>query len=201
MRVASASLGVFVPGLWTLPENPVGEGLGGLHEFVPGRFKLSENPIVRKGVGDFVRARFTLPPVPAGIGDLVDDRPLYPIPENSVLAGARAMGLASCRGCRCGGCGGLGDTTATSTSGGVTGTLNDLWTSISNAFSQGDMTTYLLAGSGVLILAYMLLGHQGRSRSEYQSAKTAARKKYRQELTRIREEHPTTARRIHRAVA
>jgi hypothetical protein len=96
MRIASRALGVYVPGLnefvrasWTIPENPfLGPGMAGLRAFVPARFTLPPQPA---GIGDFVGARFTLPPQPAGIGDFVGTAAMYPIPPNSVTAGAAGL--------------------------------------------------------------------------------------------------------------
>jgi hypothetical protein len=88
MRISNRNLGVFVPGHWTIPENPFTPGLAGLADFVAARFTLPPQPA---GIGAFVPATFTLPPQPAGIGDFVGTGAMYPIPINSVLAGAAAI--------------------------------------------------------------------------------------------------------------
>jgi hypothetical protein len=95
MRVSNRKLGVYVPGLrefvhatWTIPENPFFPGMAGLRAFVPATFTLPPQPA---GIGDFVNATFTLPPQPAGIGDFVGTGAMYPIPINSVLAGAASI--------------------------------------------------------------------------------------------------------------
>jgi hypothetical protein len=95
MRMSNRSLGLYVPGLrefvhatWTIPENPFWPGMAGLRAFVPATFTIPPQPA---GIGDFVKATFTLPPQPAGIGDFVNTGAMYPIPVNSVTAGADAI--------------------------------------------------------------------------------------------------------------
>src|SRR5262249_17387660 len=98
MRISSSSLGVFVPGRFVVPQNPVLDGMG---DFVPGRFTVPQNPIRD------------------ALGDTVPTSAMYPIPQNSVLQFAEASGMAGL-GCGCGGkcgcddgCGGgMGDISA-----------------------------------------------------------------------------------------
>lgn len=118
MRVDNRALGLFVPGHFVVPQNPVGMGM--LADFVPGKFTVPENPVMR-GVGDFVPGKFAVPQTPVGMGYLVPTDVMYTFDQNSVLAAAEAAGMAGlgcgcaqqpgvddCGGCggRCGGCSG-----------------------------------------------------------------------------------------------
>lgn len=87
-------LRAFVPATWTIPENPFTPGMAGLSDFVRAKFTLPPQP---SGIGQlhaFVPACFTLPPQPA-LGDLVSTASMYPIPQNSVLQAAMASNPAT----------------------------------------------------------------------------------------------------------
>lgn len=122
------SMREFVPGSWTVPQNPITGGMGrlaALADFVNGKFAVPQNPVSdARGMGDFVNGRFAVPqnpvsdanrtavaqlaPLDHALGELTPSGPMYPIPMNSVLAAFRSQGMAGIGcGCGCGGsCGG-----------------------------------------------------------------------------------------------
>lgn len=159
MRIHSANLGLFVPGRFVVPENPImrGQGRRGTGDFVPGWFAVPQNPVGRnkRGTGDFVPGCYALPQNPvsdAGMNGLGDDVPtsaMYPIPQNSVLAYWESGGISNeggltGLGCGCGGkcgcsdgCGsgmsGLGQTT---TSDSISVQLQQVSADFSNAIAN-----------------------------------------------------------------
>lgn len=53
MRIGNGSLGVFVPGHFTIPQNPffmtATDGMAGMGDFVPGAFTVPQNPFFMRG--------------------------------------------------------------------------------------------------------------------------------------------------------
>jgi hypothetical protein len=78
--IRASSLGLFVPGRWSEPYNPI---TGGMGYFVPGQLRLPENPVM--GMGYFVPGKFTVPENPVMQG----------------LSGCRGMGCPGSQGCGC----------------------------------------------------------------------------------------------------
>ena len=197
MRIQGAHLGVFVPGAFVVPENPILRGIAGLSDFVPGRFVVPENTVGVAGLAEFIDAQFCVPenPVTRGIGDLTPSAPMWPIPPNSVL---RYSGLAGCGVERVGkSCGGSKE----SCSCGCKGGLGDIGESVSQYMTNlmaGDTTTLIGTGVGALVLGFLLFGRFGSNRSAYSSAKADARRKYREQLAGLRDQYPTAGRRIYR---
>lgn len=195
------SMREFVPGRWSVPQNPI---TGGIGDFVPGMFVVPENPVMRgskPGVGDFVAGKFAVPQNPvadanqmavgrlasvnAGMGDITPTAPMYPISLNSVLAAYRSQGLAGlgCGGgsdCSCGGsCGGCG-------MGNVSSDLTTLTTDISagnlgKAFGSDSIfgvPVWVYAASVVVLGVAVFSGGEehsryGRARRAYKAARSA----------------------------
>ncbi len=129
MRVHSTQLAEFVPGWWSVPQNPITGGMGSLADFVPGAFAVPQTPIALSGLSEFVGGKFV-------------------VPQNPVLD---AAGLSGCGGsCGCGGkCRGMGD---------ISTTISDAWTSLQSPIQAPAWITlgafgvlgimYVFAGSG-----------------------------------------------------
>jgi hypothetical protein len=158
-----------------LPEDVV--GVSGLAEFIDAQFAVPENPILR------------------GIGDLAPSASLYPLQPNSVL---RHYGLAGCGGARKSPCGEKKDSCGCGCSGGGLGDIGESIHGYMTNLMSGDMTTLIGTGAAALVLGFLLFGRFGSNRSEYRSAKTAARTKYREQLASLRDQYPTAGRRISR---
>jgi len=205
MRTHARSLGLYVPGRgvadfvpakFSLPPQPA--GIGSLADFVRAQFDIPPQPA---GIGAFVRGAYTIPPQPA-LGDFVPTGSMYPIPINSVLAGAAQMGyeeglslsadsltysggvsanlsgIGDC-GCGCGGSCGQGMS-------GISTDLSNLFTDVtagnwSNAWT--DFTTLMgepvvgtvplwMVGGGVILV--WALFFSGGSHSRYQRGRRAS---------------------------
>jgi hypothetical protein len=142
---ALAALADFVNAKYAVPQDPVSDAQRrrGTGDFVWARYVVPQNPVSdaqqrltpmcasgcgskKRGTGDFVPGLFAVPQDPVSdanrqaaraLGTLVPSAPMYPIPENSVLAAFQAQGLAglgcgcqgdNCSSCGCGCGGGLG---------------------------------------------------------------------------------------------
>jgi len=172
MRVQSGAVGVFVPGHWTVPENPI---TGGMGDFVGGSFVVPQNPV---GIGDFVLGRFTVPQNPI----------LDALNMQRNADGSYGPGLAgSDCGCGCGGhpsecAGGLGDL------------MDDAMNFVNGQVAKiqaGDMVTIATWAGGALLVYFLLSRGSG-----YRSAAKELRAKQRAELARLRAQFPTGARRF-----
>ncbi|MBF6570555.1 MAG: hypothetical protein IVW54_16935 [Candidatus Binataceae bacterium] len=204
----SVGVGDFVGARFTVPQNPVSDA--GLGDFVGGSFAVPQNPVSLAGLADFVAAHFTVPQNPvsdAGMGDFVDTAPMYPLHENSVNEAVAAgiglggLGAGSDCGCGCGGHGGCGGGM-----GDISSFISDQWTKI----QAGDIATIALWGGGALLLAFLLFGRSGSSRSGYRAIRSEARKTeremrqmaredYRKAVAEAKRKYPTGVTRLARA--
>jgi len=207
MRLHSATLGVYVPGmgdfidaddsafLTSLAPN-LGPSLGDFVAADREAFLTDLSP----HLGDFIgadRSAF-LTSLAANLGDTVPTAPLYPIPQNSVLTAYGLAGLAAhddC-GCGCAGTGGCG--------GGLSG-ISDMMSSVTTwaegqfaKIKAGDMATIAIWAGGGLLAAYFLFGFRFGG---YSSARKEAAADYRAKLAKLRAEYPTTAGRARRAAS
>jgi hypothetical protein len=148
MRIDNRALGVFVPGLFAVPQNPVRTGVRparGTGDFVAGKFAVPQTPVGMGALADFVAGKFAVPQCPVGMGVLVPTNVMYDFPENSVLASAEAAGLAGL-GCGCGqkigedDCGGCGGQCKSCSGMKGLGTLSTDWSTITTDFSAGNYT-------------------------------------------------------------
>lgn len=198
MRTAAASLGIFVPGRFTLPPQPAGIGLIPVDQsrsVVPARsiHRPSAYGARRRfGVSEFVPAVFTIPPQPAGIGDMVPTGTMYPIPQNTVLQDAAAIHYGV-SGLRCGGECGCGGTCGMGT---ISTDMQNLWNDLTagnwsqagtdfmnlmgeSVFTIGtfNVPVWMLAGGGLLLWALVFSGGEhsrySRGRRAYRSARSA----------------------------
>lgn len=117
-----------------------------LGDFVNGEFAVPENTVMR-GLGDFVNAAFAVPEntIMRGlghVGNFVPSAPMYPVPQNSVLADWRAAGMSglgcggssSSGGCGCGCDKGMGQLSIAT----FTAPFTTAFTDIGAAFAQGS---------------------------------------------------------------
>jgi len=189
VRISNRSIGVFVPATWSIPENPfLGPGMAGLRDFVKATFSLPPQPAGIGRLNDFVNATFSLPPQPAGIGDFAPAAAMYPIPQNSVLVAAGLAGLKGDCGCGCNGSGGCG--------GGLHGISDDLsamWTNVTsgnwsaastNFFTLlsepvfGTIPLWMPLGGGLLLWALVFSGGEHSRYTRARKASSAARRAY-----------------------
>lgn len=195
MRVGSRSLGLFVPGSYTVPDNPFFPGLAGLQEFVGASFSVPQNPFFPglAGLAEFVDASYAVPQNPildgvAGLADFAPSSTLWPIPANSVLVESGLAGLRGADDCGCG-CGGHG-TCGQGT--GLSGFTDWIGETKDKLMAGDPMTIAMVAGGGLLL--FMLLGRTGSNRAGYREARKKA-------LAKVRAEYPTNISRARRAAS
>jgi hypothetical protein len=172
----------------------------GVGDFVPGWFSVPQNPV--GGLSGFASAVFTVPQNPVGLGDFAPVSAMYvPAIQNSVLADARARGLAGV-GCLCGGRGvGCGSNTKCGCNGhggrGMgsldTSSFTAFLSSVPSSLASGDMTAWIVVGGAAAVLLLIATGTRfGSDRSAYRDAMEEARQHYEDEVAQIRRKYPLT---------
>jgi hypothetical protein len=134
-----------------------------------------ENTLAARSLNGLTSAAYTLPENTVsgrGMGDLIAAS--LTLPENTIgSTGGRGLGCACSRGM------------VVSRSG--MGSLSDIWSSITGAVSGFSTTEWLLIGGGTIAAMFLLGG--GRPSG------------YKQAVSRVKQQYPTTVGRIRRAVA